>query len=57
MVGTVEAMKPTDEQPAAAVTKSEAEWREQLSPDEYERRTEQRRKEEQFDTIQTTRAA
>jgi len=35
MVGTVEAMKPTDEQPAAAVTKSEAEWREQLSPDEY----------------------
>jgi peptide-methionine (R)-S-oxide reductase len=34
-VGTVEAMKRTEELPAPAVTRSEAQWREQLSPDEY----------------------
>jgi len=34
-VGTVDGMKRTEELPAPAVSKSEAEWREQLSPDEY----------------------
>jgi peptide-methionine (R)-S-oxide reductase len=34
-MGTVEAMKRTDELPKPAVEKSDAEWREQLSPDEY----------------------
>jgi peptide-methionine (R)-S-oxide reductase len=34
-MGTVESMKRTEELPQAAVEKSDAEWREQLSPDEY----------------------
>ncbi|MCW2644761.1 MAG: peptide-methionine (R)-S-oxide reductase [Pseudonocardiales bacterium] len=34
-MGTVDAMKRTDELPKPAVEKSDAEWREQLSPDEY----------------------
>jgi peptide-methionine (R)-S-oxide reductase len=34
-MGTVEAMKRTDELPKPAVEKSDSEWREQLSPDEY----------------------
>jgi peptide-methionine (R)-S-oxide reductase len=34
-MGNVEAMKRTDELPQPAVEKSDAEWREQLSPDEY----------------------
>jgi peptide-methionine (R)-S-oxide reductase len=34
-LGTVELMKRTDELPEPAVEKSDAEWREQLSPDEY----------------------
>jgi peptide-methionine (R)-S-oxide reductase len=34
-LSTVESMKKTDELPAAAVTKSDEEWRQQLTPDEY----------------------
>jgi peptide-methionine (R)-S-oxide reductase len=34
-MGTVDAMKRPDELPKPAVEKSDAEWREQLSPDEY----------------------
>ena len=34
-MSTVESMKKTDELPAAAVTKSDEEWRQQLTPDEY----------------------
>jgi peptide-methionine (R)-S-oxide reductase len=34
-MGTVEVMKRTDELPKPAVEKSDAEWRQQLSPDEY----------------------
>ncbi len=34
-MGTVDGMKRADELPKPAVEKSDAEWREQLSPDEY----------------------
>jgi peptide-methionine (R)-S-oxide reductase len=34
-MGTVNAMKPTEDLPPAAVAKTDAEWRAELSPEEY----------------------
>ena len=34
-VGTVNAMKSTEDLPAAAVTKTDAQWRAELNPEEY----------------------